>query len=139
MHLFWNFDYIFGQLNDSFSNFYLSSVKIYYYGSRWTSVKTLRSTNFNVFCITFLVALIGVDGGNATRTSRFANYLRTLLPCNDVSVMELVAKAVGRLAQMGGTFSADYVEFEVKKALEWLIGDRHEGRRHAAVSIKCIF
>ena len=47
--------------------------------------------------------------------------------------MELVAKAVGRLAQVGGTFSADYVEFEVKKAFEWLSGDRHEGRRHAAV------
>jgi len=59
-----------------------------------------------------------------------------MLPCNDVSVMEMVAKAVGRLAQLGGTFAADYVEFEVKKALEWLSGDRHEGRRHAAV---CIF
>ena len=69
-----------------------------------------------------IVGLIGVDGGNATRTSRFANYLRNMLPCNDVSVMEMVAKAVGRLAQVGGTFSADYVEFEVKKALEWLSG-----------------
>ncbi|XP_057312523.1 serine/threonine-protein kinase mTOR-like [Hydractinia symbiolongicarpus] len=82
-----------------------------------------------------IVGLIGVDGGNATRTSRFANYLRNMLPCNDVSVMEMVAKAVGRLAQVGGTFSADYVEFEVKKALEWLSGDRHEGRRHAAVLV----
>ena len=82
----------------------------------------------------FLVCLIGVDGGNATRTSRFANYLRNMLPSNDVSVMELVAKAVGRLAQVGGTYAADYVEFEVKKSLEWLSGDRHEGRRHAAVS-----
>jgi len=26
------------------------------------------------------------------------------------------------------------VEFEVKRALEWLGGDRNEGRRHAAVS-----
>ena len=75
-----------------------------------------------------------MDGGNATNTSRFANYLRNMLPCNDVSVMEMCAKAVGCLAQVGGTFSADYVEFEVKKALEWLSQDRHEGRRHAAVS-----
>lgn len=58
-----------------------------------------------------------------------------MIPCNDVSVMEMVAKAVGRLAQVGGTFAADYVEFEVTKALEWLSGDRHEGRRHAAVCI----
>lgn len=75
-----------------------------------------------------------MDDGNATRTARFANYLRNMLPSNDVSVMELVAKAVGRLAQVGGTYAADYVEFEVKKSLEWLSGDRHEGRRHAAVS-----
>ena len=58
-----------------------------------------------------------------------------MLPSNDVSVMELVAKAVGRLAQVGGTYAADYVEFEVKKSLEWLSGDRHEGRRHAAVTL----
>ena len=80
------------------------------------------------------MSLIGVDGGNATRTSRFANYLRNMLPCNDVGVMVMRARAVGRLAQVGGTFSADYVEFEVKRALECLASDRNEGRRHDAVS-----
>jgi FKBP12-rapamycin complex-associated protein len=49
--------------------------------------------------------------------------------------MEMCSKAIGRLAQVGGTFSADYVEFEVKRALEWLSGDRHEGRRNAAVLV----
>ena len=34
-----------------------------------------------------------------------------------------------------GTYTAEYVEFEVKRAFEWLSGDRNEGRRHAAVSI----
>ena len=82
-----------------------------------------------------VVGLINVDG-NSNRTSRFVNYLRNMLPCNDVTVMEMVAKTVGRLAQVGGTFSSDYVEFEMKKALEWLSGDRHEGRRHAAVSVE---
>jgi len=46
----------------------------------------------------------------------------------------MASKAMGRLALTGGTFTADYVEFEVKRALEWLGGDRNEGRRHAAVS-----
>eukprot|EP00795_Rhopilema_esculentum_P000207 gene207-9842_t len=82
-----------------------------------------------------IVSLIGVDGGNANRTSRFANYLRNMLPCNDVGVMVMRAKAVGKLAQVGGTFSADYVEFEVKRALECLAGDRNEGRRHDAVLV----
>jgi hypothetical protein len=75
-----------------------------------------------------------VEGGNATRIGRFANYLRNLLPSNDPVVMEMASKAIGRLAMAGDTFTAEYVEFEVKRALEWLGADRNEGRRHAAVS-----
>jgi len=86
------------------------------------------------FSIYYAVSLIGVDGGSSsTRISRFANYLRNLLPSNDPVVMEMASQAVGRLALAGGTFTAEYVEFEVKRAIEWLQGDRHEGRRHAAV------
>ncbi|XP_053376740.1 serine/threonine-protein kinase mTOR-like [Mercenaria mercenaria] len=81
-----------------------------------------------------IVSLIGVDVGNtATRISRFANYLRNLLPSNDVGVMEMAAKAMGILALSSGTYAAEYVEFEVKRALEWLTGDRNEGKRLAAV------
>lgn len=82
-----------------------------------------------------IVSLIGVEGGNATRLSRFANYLRNLLPSSDTAVMEMASKAMGRLAMAGDTFTAEYVEFEVKRALEWLGGDRNEGRRHAAVLV----
>lgn len=90
--------------------------------------------NCTPFFLCFVVALIGIDGGNTTKMSRFANYLRNLLPSNDQVVMQMASKAMGRLALTGGTFTADYVEFEVKRALEWLGGDRNEGRRHAAVS-----
>ncbi|XP_076166943.1 serine/threonine-protein kinase Tor isoform X1 [Ptiloglossa arizonensis] len=83
-----------------------------------------------------IVCLIGADVGNInTRTIRFANYLRNLLPSNDVGVMELAAKTVGKLALVSGTYTAEYVEFEVKRAFEWLGGDRHEGKRHAAVLV----
>lgn len=82
------------------------------------------------------VSLIGVEGGNATRISRFANYLRNLLPSSDPVVMEMASKAMGHLSMAGDTFTAEYVEFEVKRALEWLGADRNEGRRHAAVSDK---
>ncbi|XP_012282445.1 serine/threonine-protein kinase mTOR isoform X2 [Orussus abietinus] len=83
-----------------------------------------------------IVCLIEADVGNVnTRTIRFANYLRNLLPSNDVGVMELAAKTVGKLALVSGTFTAEYVEFEVKRAFEWLGGDRHEGKRHAAVLV----
>jgi len=83
-----------------------------------------------------IVSLIGVDVGNtSTRNSRFANYLRNLLPSNDTVVMEMAGKAVGRLALASGTYTAEYVEFEAKRAFEWLSADRNEGRRHAAVLI----
>lgn len=52
----------------------------------------------------------------------------------------------GRLALPGGTLTSDFVEFEVKRALEWLqgldhkdaltlLGDRNEQRRYAAVLV----
>lgn len=73
------------------------------------------------------VCLIGADVGNIpTRISRFANYLRNLLPSSDVGVMELVAKTMGRLALVSGSKASEYVEFEVKRAFEWLGGDRSE-------------
>lgn len=77
-----------------------------------------------------------MEGGNATRISRFANYLRNLLPSSDPVVMEMASKAMGHLSMAGDTFTAEYVEFEVKRALEWLGADRNEGRRHAAVQCR---
>jgi len=81
------------------------------------------------------VCLIGADDGNKNnRISRFANYLRNLLPSADPAVMELAAKTVGKLALYSGTYSDQYVEFEVKRAFEWLGGVRNEPKRYAAVS-----
>jgi len=65
---------------------------------------------------------------------RFANILRNLIPSSDVGIMEMTASAMGKLALASSTTTADYVEYEAKRAFEWLSGDRHEGRRHAAVS-----
>ncbi|BFZ53909.1 phosphatidylinositol kinase-related protein kinase tor1 [Savitreella phatthalungensis] len=78
--------------------------------------------------------LIDIDGeeGN-TKITRFANYLRIVLPGNDVQAMSMAAKALGRLAVSGGVLTVEFVEFEIKRALEWLQGDRNENRRMAAV------
>ncbi|XP_045500390.1 serine/threonine-protein kinase mTOR isoform X2 [Colias croceus] len=81
-----------------------------------------------------IVCLIGGDCDTTkTRITRFANYLRNLLPSSDAGVMELAAKTVGRLATVSGVKRAEYVEFEVKRAFEWLSEERNEGRRHSAV------
>ncbi|CAG7725809.1 unnamed protein product [Allacma fusca] len=82
-------------------------------------------------------SLIGVDVGNtSTRISRFANYLRNTFPSSDIEVMELAAKAVGKLALVSGTYSTEYIDVEVKRAFEWLSDrERHEGKRLAAVLV----
>ncbi|KAI8836345.1 armadillo-type protein [Chytridium lagenaria] len=72
---------------------------------------------------------------NTTKITRFANYLRIVLPGTDPQISVLAAKALGRLALPGGTLTAEFVEFEVKRALEWLQGDRNESRRYAAVLV----
>lgn len=80
--------------------------------------------------------LIDYDGEeNTVKITRFANYLRIVLPGSDTQTMILASKALGRLAVPGGTLTSEFVEFEVKRAMEWLQGDRYENRRLAAVLV----
>ncbi|EPZ33264.1 phosphatidylinositol kinase Tor2 [Rozella allomycis CSF55] len=72
---------------------------------------------------------------NATKITRFANYLRMVLPSSDLQVIVSGARALGKLAQCGGTLTADFVDFEMRRALDWLQGDRNEHKRLSAVYI----
>ena len=76
--------------------------------------------------------LVGLEGG-FIRLSRFANYLRSILPHSDVTLTEMTAKAIGKLALAEGTYTAEYVEFEVKRALEFITGNEH--KKLAAVGL----
>lgn len=50
-----------------------------------------------------IVSLLQIDVGNANaRMTRFANYLKNLLPSQDVAVMELTARALGKLTLASG-------------------------------------
>ena len=58
----------------------------------------------------------------------------------DLAVIELATKAIARLTQVSGMYTAnlkfDFIDHEVKKAFEWLSApERNEGRRHAAVMV----
>lgn len=72
---------------------------------------------------------------NETKIIRFANYLRMVVSSSDPVILDMASKALGHLARAGGTLTPDFVEFEVKRALEWLQGDRYEHRRLAAVLV----
>ncbi|CAB40167.2 TORC1 serine/threonine protein kinase Tor2 [Schizosaccharomyces pombe] len=85
--------------------------------------------------VTAINRLIDYEGEDTTRITRFANYLRIILPGTDQKATVLAAKALGRLAVPGGALTSEFVNFEVKRALEWLQGERNENRRYAAVLI----
>jgi len=82
-------------------------------------------------------ALVDVECEESpTFITRFANYLRLILPCNNVATMIMASKVLGHLAQAGGTLTADFVEFEMKRALEGLNSEkRSEHHRLAAVLV----
>lgn len=68
------------------------------------------------------------DEENEKRIIRFAHYLRMVFQHSgdqtEIALLRMCAKALGHLARAGETIAADIVEFEVKRALEWLDGDR---------------
>ncbi|KAL0821941.1 hypothetical protein ABMA28_005332 [Loxostege sticticalis] len=83
-----------------------------------------------------IVCLIGGDTETTkTRTIRYAHYLRNIFPSTDISVLELAAKTMGRLAASLGVKRGEYVEYEMKRAYEWLAEERNEGKRLSAVLI----
>ncbi|KAK5667368.1 phosphatidylinositol kinase-related protein kinase tor1 [Batrachochytrium dendrobatidis] len=81
--------------------------------------------------------LIDLESGdeNTSKISRFANYLHNVLPGTDPQITILATKALGRLVNPIKGLSTDFVEAEIKRAFEWLQGERIETRRYAAVLI----
>lgn len=80
------------------------------------------------------------------QTSRLANYLKTLLPSNDLEVMRFAAQTLGRLAVPGNTITTDFVEVQVKTCLEWLTSSlesnnsaKLEYKKYAALLILIAF
>ena len=59
---------------------------------------------------------------------RFSNYLRNFFvqPTSSIETLEMASKTLGHLARAGGTLTADFVDFEVKRSLEWLQGERYD-------------
>ncbi|QPG75762.1 hypothetical protein FOA43_003122 [Brettanomyces nanus] len=72
---------------------------------------------------------------NSNMITRYASYLRRLLSSNNLYVMKAATTTLGKLAIPGGSLTGDFVEFEVKRSLEWLVSEKVQGKRHAAVLI----
>ncbi|KAG1660885.1 Serine/threonine-protein kinase mTOR [Nymphon striatum] len=82
-----------------------------------------------------IISLTGLDIINLTQLNRFVYYLRSALPCNDQEITFLIAKALGKLALALGPNTAEFVDFEVRRVLEWVGLERNESKRYAAVLI----
>ena len=91
-------------------------------------------TNEKKGAIYAIISLVRVDTRIiSSKISRFANYLRNLLLSPDPTVMELAAKAICYVASASGSYTQEFVDFELKKAFEWLAEDGYENRRLNAV------
>jgi len=53
----------------------------------------------------------------------------------DTTTINAAVDTLGHLVRVGGALTADVVEFEVKRALEWLETERNEMRRYGATLI----
>ncbi|GAV00928.1 TOR [Ramazzottius varieornatus] len=86
--------------------------------------------------IVAIATLIELDiGSTFGRISRNWVWLRAMVPSADLGITELTARAMGKLALVSGTFTAEYVEFQVRQCFESLSAERNESRRYAAVCI----
>ncbi|GME93728.1 unnamed protein product [[Candida] boidinii] len=73
---------------------------------------------------------------NANMITRYANYLRRLIPSIDLTIMRRATETLGKLAIPGGSLTSELVEFEYKRSYEWLVTDRVDNfKKHAAVLI----
>lgn len=70
---------------------------------------------------------------NSNMITRYANYLRKLTSSNNLIVMKAATKTIGKLAIPGALMTFDFVEIEVKRALDWLINEKIECKKHAAI------
>lgn len=79
--------------------------------------------------ISVVYELIELDFDDATKTNVLANNLRqplkmTLSSMSDSNITRMAAKTLGRLAQISGLMIAEYLQSEVKRALEWITSER---------------
>eukprot|EP00667_Euglena_gracilis_P000062 EG_transcript_62 len=73
---------------------------------------------------------------NATQMAIFGSYLRLAIINSDQGSVPAVAAVLGRLVKYGGILTADVVDREAKKALDWLESpDTKEAKKYAAVVV----
>lgn len=81
-----------------------------------------------------MITLINLDvGDRITQCTKFANVIRDLPVASDVGLMELEAYTIGKIAEVSGSLTTKFMDFEVGKAVEWLRTeqiDRHSDKKH---------
>lgn len=96
-----------------------------------------------VFAVDALVDFYTQTDEIPSQSARLANYLRVVIPSNDVEVMRLAASTLGKLTISGNASNAEFVDYEVRNCIEWLTlshenvssGSRQEYRGYAAILI----
>lgn len=68
---------------------------------------------------------------------RFYNYVKTVFPNTDASIMEFAAKILGKIVKGGGSqFGEAFMEYEVPGSIQLLQSDKAEGRYAGILVLK---
>ncbi|KNC51511.1 phosphatidylinositol kinase Tor2 [Thecamonas trahens ATCC 50062] len=112
---------------------FLNSVYAAIHGMMVGSALRPASKLGGVLAISALLEIEVAD--NALKVTRFANLLKNCMPRSSPEVMAAAAATLGKLVARSNTIlqSDLIVEFEVNRALEWLMVSRVAGHRLAAV------
>lgn len=115
----------------------MESVKTYIEEINHQIVKLFRTnseTSAKKGGLLAMITLINLDvGDRITQCTKFANIIRDLPVASDVSLMELEAYTIGKIAEVSGSLTTKFMDFEVGKAVEWLRTeqiDRHSDKKH---------
>ena len=95
-----------------------------------------RNTNKTYIYLSYVSALLKLIFVSPFYFIFIGSYIRIALTANDNNVLQFASKCLGRLAKIGGTLSAELIDSQLKRSLEWLSQtERSEHRKLSAVLV----
>lgn len=77
-----------------------------------------------VLAIEALVELLPTNNVQLPNQSRYAAYLRSLLPTHDAQVAAATSRTLAKLALSDPLFSAEIIDFELPRSIDWIKSNR---------------
>jgi len=99
-----------------------------------SGANNLNDIKAGIMLMCILLDASTVDKTKPVICAPFANHLRNLNHnFSDLELLDLSACAVGKIAVNSGSVTPNFVDFEIRRAIELISADKNEFKRHSAV------